>query len=154
MKSILLSIIASCAMTYVYANTTPYTTDLSGIWTTVNDSTGLSQADVIMIKNDDGSYTGKILSVRPISSSTLTDFCTKCKGDLKDQPFVGLEILSNISPDPNQNFEFKGAKLLNLQSGNINTAKAKLNSRGNRLSLIEFSKSSPLGRSETWIRKN
>lgn len=148
MKSFLLSFVAGFAITFAHAE------DLSGIWTTVNDSTGLSQADVIMIKNADGTYTGKILKVRPISASTLTDFCTKCKGSLKDQPFIGLEILSNITPDPNQNSEFVGAKLLNLQSGMINYAKGKLNSRGNRLSLKEFSSTNSSGRSETWIRKS
>lgn len=148
MKSIMLGIFACCAINFTYAN------DLAGVWTTVNDSSGLSQAEVLIINNKDGTYSGKILKVRPITENTLTDFCIKCKGSLKNQPFVGLIILSNISPDPQLQSEFMGAKLLNLNSGNINTVKAKLNSRGNRLSLIEYSNITSNGRSETWIRKN
>lgn len=134
--------------------TTGFAADLSGTWKTVDDKTGFSRADVVVTKNADGTYTGKILRIRPLPDKPLVETCLKCKGNLKDKPFVGMEILTGFKQEPNSELEYSGGKVLDPLSGNVYSGKAKLAPRGNRITLRGYVGVSMLGRSATWIRIN
>ena len=139
----LILLIVPCAVT---AN------DIVGKWKTIDDQTGYSRADVMITKNGDGSYSGKIIAIRPLPYKPLVETCEKCKGDLKGKPYVGLEIMTGFyrsQKDPN---EFQGGHVLDPLSGNLYKGKAKLSATGKHLSMRGYVGVSALGRSTTWIR--
>jgi uncharacterized protein (DUF2147 family) len=126
--------------------------DIVGKWKTIDDQTGYSRADVMITKNSDGSYSGKIIAIRPLPYKPLVETCEKCKGELKGKSYVGLEIMTGFhrsQKDPN---EFQGGHILDPLSGNLYKGKAKLNPTGKRLSMRGYIGVSALGRSTTWIR--
>ena len=107
-----------------------------------------------MTKNSDGSYTGKIVTIRPLPDKPLVDVCVNCKGSLKNKPLVGLEIVSGFKQNPKSPLEYINGKVLDPLSGNVYNGKAKINARGNRVSLRGYIGVSMLGRSTTWVRTN
>lgn len=128
------------------------TPSLEGLWKTIDDQTGYSRADVLVSKNANGQYTGKIVAIRPLPYKPLNEFCNKCKGELKDKPFVGLVIMRDFVAHPNKPGEFINGEVLDPLSGKTYKGKAKLNSSGRRLQMRGYVGISALGRTTTWIR--
>ena len=131
---------------------TSYANDIVGLWKTIDDQTGYSRADVKIVKNKDGSYSGKIVAIRPLPYKALVETCEKCKGNLKGAPFVGLEIMKNFKADEKKAGEYSGGTVLDPLSGNIYKGKAKLSANGKRLAMRGYIGVSALGRSTTWLR--
>ncbi|WP_111858045.1 DUF2147 domain-containing protein [Acinetobacter sp. CFCC 10889] len=127
-------------------------TDIVGKWRTVDDKTGDSRADVRIVKNSDGTYSGKIFEIRPIADKPLEPNCKNCKGDLKNKPYVGMQIFWNFKQDPKNPNEYKNGQVLDPLSGNVYQSKVKVNDKGTRLTVRGYIGVSMLGRSATWIR--
>lgn len=138
-----------CALFFI---TTTSANDFAGKWKTIDDKTGFSRADVLVTKNNDGTYSGKIVKIRPLPDKPLVETCSKCKGALKDRPYVGLEIVSGFKQKTNSEFEYVDGRILDPLSGNVYHGKAKINARGNRITLRGYIGVSMLGRSTTWVR--
>ena len=149
MKKIFVLLATSMFLSSAFAADAP---TLAGTWKAVDDKTGFSRADIEVVQNSDGSYSGKIIRIRPLPDKPLVETCLKCKGNLKDKPFVGMQIMSGFKKNPNDDFEYTGGKVLDPLSGNIYSGKAKLNPRGSRITLRGYVGVSMLGRSATWIR--
>lgn len=66
--------------------------DITGIWVTYDDQTNEAMSHVELCI-DNGKLYGKIIKVLDENNS----ICTKCKGDLKNAPVVGLEIINGFS---------------------------------------------------------
>lgn len=126
--------------------------DISGVWKTIDDQTGYSRGDVTVVKNPDGTYSGKLTAIRPLPYKPLVDVCEKCKGALKGTKLVGLEIIKGFRQDPNQPQLFINGTVFDPLSGNTYKGKAKLSENGKRLSMRGYIGVSALGRSTTWIR--
>ncbi|WP_173912268.1 DUF2147 domain-containing protein [Acinetobacter sp. Marseille-Q1618] len=126
--------------------------DIVGKWRTVDDKTGHSRADVQIVKNSDGTYTGKIIEIRPIPDKPLEENCKHCKGSLKNKPYMGMQVFWNFKQDSKNPNEYTNGQVLDPLSGNIYQSKAKLNPKGTRLTVRGFIGVSLLGRSATWIR--
>ena len=126
--------------------------DLSGKWKTIDDQTGFSRGDVLVTKNPDGTYSGKIIAIRPLPGKPLVSVCTKCKDDLKDAPFIGLRVISHFKQDPNKPLEYINGRMLDPLSGNVYRGKARLSSNGKRLILRGYIGVSMLGRNQSWVR--
>ena len=126
--------------------------DITGVWKTIDDQTGYSRGDVTVVKNADGTYSGKLTAIRPLPYKPLVEICVKCKGKLKNTPLVGLEIMRGFKQDSKNPLEYSGGTVLDPMSGNVYKGKAKLSSTGKRLSMRGYIGVSALGRSTTWIR--
>ncbi len=146
MKRILATLILSTIMTSSFA------ADFAGKWKTVDDKTGFSRGDVLVIKNNDGTYSGKIIAIRPLPDKPLVEMCEKCKGALKNKPYVGLEIVSGFKQNPKSENEYTDGRVLDPLSGNVYNGKVKINAKGTRLTMRGYIGISALGRSATWIR--
>ena len=128
--------------------------DISGVWKTIDEQTGYSRADVLITKNADNTYSGKIIAIRPLPYKPLVETCTKCKGKLKNAPYVGLEIVSGFQQSNKNPLEYENGRVLDPLSGNTYKGKAKLSENGKRLTMRGYVGISALGRSTTWIRAN
>lgn len=126
--------------------------DIVGIWKSIDDQTGFSRADVAITKNADGTYSGKIIAIRPLPGKKLVEICVKCKGALKDTPLTGLQVLDGFIQDSQKPTEFINGKMLDPLSGNTYKGRIRLNSTGKRITLRGYIGVSVIGRSQTWVR--
>lgn len=136
-----------CLSQSIFANT-----DLEGKWRNIDDKTGFSKAIIEITKSDTGIYTGKIIEVTPRPGYIPQEKCTKCKGENKNKPINGLQILENVKRSPTKSNEFIGGTILDPLNGNKYKSTLRLNTTGNRLSLRGYVGVEALGRSQTWLR--
>ncbi len=66
-----------------------------GKWQTRDDKTGEPNS-VIQIWEDHGRYFGKIAKIYNMKSRKPLERCVKCKGELYNQPILGLTIISDM----------------------------------------------------------
>ena len=76
------------------------TADLAGSWKTIDDKTGYARADVLITKQKNGIYLGKIIKVHAISNRPAINHCEKCKGTLKNAALISLPIFSGFKQKP------------------------------------------------------
>ncbi|WP_250852379.1 DUF2147 domain-containing protein [Acinetobacter sp. ANC 5414] len=145
---IILSGLVLIASSMIHAETP----DLAGIWKTIDDKTGYARADVLITKQKNGIYLGKIIKVHAIPNRPAIDHCEKCKGVLKNAPLIGLPIFSGFKQNPKNKDEFIEGHVLDPLSGHVYQGKGRLNVRGNVLTLRGFIGTSLLGRTVSWIR--
>lgn len=61
----------------------------AGKWKTIDDKSGKPKS-IVQIAENNGVLTGQIVE---LLEGTSEKTCSKCEGDLKDQPLVGMKIL-------------------------------------------------------------
>ncbi len=115
-----------------------------GTWKTIDDEDGTVKSHVQIFEKD-GKLFGKIVKLINTNGTT----CTECKGDKKDQPLVGLEILWGLEKDSNT--EWDEGEILDPKSGKIYSCKIELTD-ANTLNVRGFIGFSLLGRTQTWYR--
>lgn len=126
--------------------------ELSGLWRSIDDKTGFSKGIVEVTKDSNGNYNGKVVEILARPGYTPKTHCTKCTGEAKNEPIVGLKVLSNMKPDPKKPGEYFGGMILDPLTGKSYKSRIKLNSTGNRLTMRGFVGVEVIGRSQTWIR--
>ena len=57
---------------------------------------------VLMLKSakPDGSYEGIIVETRSLPGAEKLGICSKCPGQLKNKPFIGLPFIWDFKADP------------------------------------------------------
>lgn len=85
--------------------------DITGDWNNIDEETGEINS-VINIYKIDNEYFGKIIHI--IKSEDRGNLCTKCKGDLKDQPILGMNILNNLKKDGDR---YSGGQIFDPKTG-------------------------------------
>lgn len=84
--------------------------DVSGIWTTYDNETNEAMSQVeLCIRN--GKLYGTVIKVLADDAA----LCTSCKGDLKNKPVKGMEVVSGFSKSGDHWIKKKG--LLDPKSG-------------------------------------
>lgn len=116
-----------------------------GTWATVDDETGQSKSHVRIYERN-GKLYGVIdkLLIKPTS-----ELCTECKGDKKDKPLLGLNILYNLSKSNEE--EWSGGYVLDPKSGKVYKCTIFMES-DNVLKLRGYLGFSMLGRTQYWKR--
>lgn len=77
-----------------------------GEWKTIDDRTGKPKG-VIKIYKDNGKMYGKVIKILEEGKEDVR--CTKCEGDLKDKPVLGMTIIE--AAELQEDGEWKGKKL-------------------------------------------
>ncbi|WP_374349727.1 DUF2147 domain-containing protein [Chitinimonas sp.] len=115
-----------------------------GNWKTISDKNGKVES-VIQIYQDGGELKGRIVNVfNPPNPN-----CTKCRGALKDQPLIGLNIMSGLKQDGNI---WNGGKIIDPADGSEYNVKLELADEGQKLKVRGFIGFSLFGRTQTWLR--
>ncbi len=127
--------------------------DLTGVWRTIDDKSGIVRAHVKIEKQPDGSYTGTLIEDFPAAGETPLLKCNKCPTPYTDKPIIGLEILKGFKQEADNPNNFSHGKVLDPRHGKIYSGKATLSKDGRKLYLRGYVGISLLGRSQTWFRK-
>ena len=121
-----------------------------GTWMAIDDKDGQPSSH-IEIYEVEGKLHGKITKILKESDVEGEILCEKCKGDKKDQPIVGMEIIWKMKPHKEN--EWKGGKIMDPESGKEYKCKIKLN-KEDILEVRGYMGFSLIGRTQKWHRVN
>jgi uncharacterized protein (DUF2147 family) len=120
-----------------------------GLWKNIDDETGKPKA-MIRITDNQGELQGKIEKLFRPADQEQNPKCDKCEGARKDQPLVGMVIVSGLKKDGN---EYNGGEILDPANGKVYRSKAKLLDGGKKLEVRGYVGAPMFGRSQTWVRE-
>ncbi|MBU5616654.1 DUF2147 domain-containing protein [Psychrobacter sp. TAE2020] len=116
-------------------------------WQTIDDKTGEKKA-IVQLNENAGQVTGKIIKVADKKEAKAN--CEKCTGSLKNKPIEGLQILTGMKADGEN--QWSNGKLVDPETGKIYSGKMTLSDNGQSLKLRGYVGSPVFGRSQTWQR--
>ena len=130
-------------------NSSPAQATPAGLWTTVSDRDGKPEA-VVEIREVNGELVGVVRALL-VAADREDSICTKCPGDRRGRPIVGMEILRHMKPDGSG--AFSGGEILDPENGKTYRATMKLADGGQKLIVRGYIGLSIFGRSQTWFRR-
>ncbi len=120
-----------------------------GMWKSIDDETGKPKA-MIRITDNQGQLEGRIEKLFRPADQEQNPKCDKCDGARKDQPMVGMMILSGLKKDGDA---YSGGEILDPANGKVYRSKATLKDGGKKLEVRGYVGAPMFGRSQTWVRE-
>jgi uncharacterized protein (DUF2147 family) len=122
-----------------------------GEWKTIDDKSKSERA-IIEIFERDGKFFGRIKKTFPKPDDKTT--CEKCKGEEKDKPIVGLEILKNVTKEKSdpQDLKWSGGTILDPENGENYKVNLEILDNGQKLKVRGYIGFSFIGRTQNWYR--
>lgn len=120
-----------------------------GTWKTIDDETGKPKA-LVRITEEGGVLTGKIEKLFRPAGEDQNPKCVKCSDARKDQPIIGMTILSGLKKEGN---DYTGGEILDPAAGKTYKSKATLKDNGAKLEVRGYVGAPMFGRSQTWVRE-
>lgn len=124
-------------------------TTIIGRWKTIDDKTG-KEKSIVEIKEVDGQYVGHVVQLFRPPTEEQNPLCDKCKGELKDKPILGIQVLSQLKKTSES--KWSEGDILDPNNGKVYSCKMELIDGGKKLEVRGFIGISLLGRTQTWIR--
>ncbi|HJY81355.1 MAG TPA: DUF2147 domain-containing protein [Candidatus Binatia bacterium] len=148
---VLLFLLSPCALAQAQETSKRTSSLLSpvGRWKTVDDATGKVKSVVVVWEQDRKLY-GKIEKLVDPDPQDPDPRCTRCEGEMKDQPLIGLRILWDLKKDGDQ---WSGGKILDPDNGKAYRCFIVLEDGGKKLKVRGFIGLSLLGRTQHWLRE-
>ncbi|SOZ36051.1 DUF2147 domain-containing protein [Cupriavidus neocaledonicus] len=122
----------------------------SGTWKTIDDNTGKPRG-LVEITEKNGVYSGRLLKSF-VDGDGKPRVCDKCTDARKDQPLIGMTILSGLRKTGDN--EWSGGEILDPENGKVYKSKMSLTEDGNKLNVRGFIGISLIGRTQTWEREH
>lgn len=116
-----------------------------GKWNSFNEETNKKES-VIEVYQKDGKAYAKIIEILNEDRKNAT--CTECKGDRKNEPILGMNILTGLKKDDD---EWSGGKILDPKNGKEYKCYIKLLDK-NTLKIRGYIGVSLFGRTAIWKR--
>jgi uncharacterized protein (DUF2147 family) len=120
-----------------------------GLWRTIDDQTGKVRS-LLRIVEVKGELQGTVEKIFPEGNEDRAPVCRECKGERKDKPIVGMNILWGMKKDGN---EWSGGEILDPKNGKTYRCKITLSDDGKSLTVRGFIGLALFGRSQTWQRQ-
>ncbi|MYM70653.1 DUF2147 domain-containing protein [Duganella sp. FT109W] len=120
-----------------------------GLWKNIDDVSGKPKA-LIRITESNGVLQGKIEQLFREPNEDPAPKCDKCDDARKDQPVLGMTILSGLKKDGD---EYAGGEILDPNNGKVYKSKMHLTDGGKKLSVRGYIGVPMLGRSQVWVRQ-
>jgi uncharacterized protein (DUF2147 family) len=118
-----------------------------GVWKTIDDTTHKPRG-LIRLYEQNGEIFGKIQA--SFDPKEAADVCSKCGGDRKGMPVLGLVVMRHMRKHGN---EYSDGDILDPDSGSIYKCKFTIEGSGETMVVRGFIGFSFLGRSQTWYRQ-
>jgi uncharacterized protein (DUF2147 family) len=122
---------------------------LVGRWKTIDDKSGRAKS-VVVIYEEDGKLSGKVGQLLEPNKNDPDPKCTKCSGDLKDKPILGLRIMWGLKKDSQM---WSGGRIVDPDNGKVYRVNLTLTDGGKKLMVRGFIGLALLGRTQTWLRE-
>lgn len=119
-----------------------------GVWKTIDDESGKPKS-LIRITEVNGEIRGTIEKLFREPGEDPNPKCDKCEGPLKDQPIVGMTILTGMKKDGN---EYNGGQIVDPKNGKSYKSKMTVVGGGKKLDVRGYIGIPALGRTQTWER--
>lgn len=116
-----------------------------GKWKTVDDETGQAKS-IVEIYEKSGKIYGKIIDI--VNPEKRKSLCTKCSGENKNAPILGLIIIKDLVKDGD---EYSGGKILDPSKGEEYKCLIALEGK-DKLKVRGFVGVSIFGRTQYWFR--
>lgn len=139
-KSIVFSLVVFFTMIFNAQSQTVF-----GKWKTIDDETGQAKS-IVEIYEKSGKIYGKIIDV--LNPEKRKSLCTKCSGEDKNAPIMGLIIIKGLEKDGD---EYNGGKILDPLKGEEYKCLIALDSK-DKLKVRGFVGVSLFGRTQYWYR--
>lgn len=120
-----------------------------GVWKTIDDETGKPKS-LVRITESNGELRGKIEKLFRDAGEDPNPKCEKCEGNLKDQPVIGMTIISGMKKDGS---EYNGGHILDPNNGKVYKSKLTVVEGGRKLDVRGYIGVPMLGRTQTWVRQ-
>jgi uncharacterized protein (DUF2147 family) len=117
-----------------------------GYWTTIDDD-GKTKKAVVLIESEGDTLSGRVVHI--FDATKRNNRCTKCQGEQRDAPMVGLRFMWNLRRDGN---EWSGGSVLDPTSGKMYRCFIEPIDGGKRLKVRGYLGISLLGRTQYWIK--
>jgi uncharacterized protein (DUF2147 family) len=121
----------------------------AGLWKTIDDD-GKTEKSLVRITDAGGVITGKVEKIFDPAKADAK--CEKCEGALKDQPVVGMMIISGVKQDPEETNLWNGGQIVDPNNGKSYKVRLKPVDSGKKLEVRGYVGTPFLGRTQTWIR--
>lgn len=119
-----------------------------GLWRTIDDETGKPKS-LIRISESNGELRGKIEKLFREPGEDPNPKCEKCEDARKDQPIIGMTILTGMKKDGS---EYNGGQILDPANGKVYKSKMSVADGGKKLDVRGYIGVPMLGRTQTWLR--
>ena len=116
-----------------------------GKWKTIDDESGKAKS-IVEIYERSGKIYGKIIDI--LDAEKKKSLCTKCSGDEKNKPVMGLEIIKGLTKDGK---EYNSGKILDPTSGKLYKCFMVLDGN-DKLDVRGYIGVALFGRTQTWKR--
>ena len=120
-----------------------------GLWKTIDDQTK-EPTSYVRIWIDKGELLGNVERLIPKPGDPPDPKCTKCSGDKKDQPIVGMTIISGLRQEREV---WTGGHILDPDNGKVYKCRIKVEDGGKKLEVRGYIGVSLIGRSQTWYKE-
>lgn len=121
-----------------------------GYWKTIDDVTGKPKSIVHIWRADNNGLTGKVIKLFPREGSEPNKICSACEGRLRNQPIVGMVILSGLRAAQAQ--QWSSGHILDPENGKTYSCSLRTAENGKKLTVKGYIGIPLLGRSQTWER--
>ena len=143
MQKAVVAMLLTTASVFAMAQTTPV-----GLWKTIDDD-GTTAKSLVRINEGEGLLTGKVEKILdPVRANAK---CEKCKDARKDQPVLGMTILSGVKKEPGETL-WIGGEILDPDNGKTYNVRLKPVDGGKKLEVRGYIGTPLFGRTQTWIR--
>ena len=144
MKQAAVAFVLATASVLAMAQNTPV-----GLWRTIDDD-GKTEKSTVRVAINGGVLTGKVEHIT--DPAKANEKCVKCDDDRKDQPIVGMVIISGAKQDAEETDKWTGGMILDPAKGTSYKLILKTTDGGKKLDVRGYIGSPMFGRTQTWIR--
>ena len=124
--------------------------ELAGLWQAYDDHTGNLEALIRIEKLPDNSYEGRIEKIFPDADNKTALICSSCTGSLRNQPLIGMRILSGMKGKDKLNFE--RGEILDPDEGKTYHCQIRLSDDDKQIQVTGYINFNWIGQSEIWRR--
>ena len=126
------------------------TEQLTGLWQQYDDDTKLLSSLVRIVRTTDNHYEGFVEKVIPGPGEDPNPRCSKCEGELKGKPVLGIRVLWSLLRVDETHFE-KG-EIVDPDDGTVYRLKIAVVDNGRKIEVRGYKGISLFGRTQVWLR--
>jgi len=123
--------------------------NITGVWKTIDDD-GETIKSHVEIYEKEGKFYGKVIKLFREPDEEQNPKCLECKDHKKDQPIIGMEILSKMEKEEDS---WEGGKIMDPENGKYYSCQMEL-MEPDKLKVRGYIGFSLIGRNQYWHRIN